>query len=556
MVVGIPANATITYPYLTYKEASFPELPIRTGDAIGAFYYRNDSLVSGGWGTYTAGEGMSINVYRDDDRTALKDGFVEYEKLYFKIYDSRYKKVWEVEDVTYSNPADSVFHLNAIARVTSMRAKNYIASPIRLAPGWNLISANIIPRWPEMETIFKAPVVNNHLVLIKDQNGLVYWPGQEINQLPYWNIDQAYWVYMYEVVNGDASNPPATDIDTVMMQGAVIDLDKYSIPLRAGWNLLPYWGTKVTSIVTALASLRAADPDMMVRDAEGKLYAPSFNHNEIDSMRPGQGYELYLTIDVPAFKYPTSVQARIGSMGNGMSIPGLTLEKSAAPIYNPVGTATPMSQILAFKIKGYTMKEGDEIGIFTREGICVGASKFGGGEVNAIAVSVFGSAPVFEGDAKVGAIDGDELLVKIYSKDNGEEYSTIINNIDWVLGSGSGLFFNAGTVAKVSATIVGAPDEVSALPTEFALAQNYPNPFNPTTNIKYQLPVDGLVKIKIYDMLGREIKTLVNEDQKAGYYTIEWDATNNHGKKAATGVYFYQIEASNFKKTMKMMLMK
>ena len=544
MVIGI-IGGDVTYPYLTYD--GFPELPIRTGDAIGAFYYRNDSLVNGGWGTWVPG-GVAFSIHRDDDRTQIKDGFVEEEKIYFKIYDSRYKKVWDVEDVTFtSGPAE--YHSGLTARITSMRAKNYITSNIQLRAGWNLISANIIPRFPEMETIFKRPAVSRHLTLVKDENGLVYWPEIDLNQLPYWDIEEAYWVHMYSVVDS---------LDDLTMQGGTIDVTRNSIALRRGWNLLPYWGTiDGFPLTTALSALISFDRDsMMVKDEDGRIYWAALGYDDIKVMRIGKGYELYLSTDYPEFRYPTSVLAtNMRSIDNGKAIPGLTLEKkSVASIYKP--TITPVSQVLAFKVEGYKLNEGDEIGIFTRDGICVGSGKFDNGASNVIALSVFGDVPITEGDNKVGAIEGDELIVKLYSRTDEQEYTPVIKNVEWVGGSGSGLFFKSRTIASASVEVLDAVTSFEALPTEFAIAQNYPNPFNPTTNIKYQLPVDGLVKIKIFDMLGREVRTLVNQDQKAGYYTIEWDATNNSGRKAASGVYFYQIEASNFKKTMKMMLMK
>jgi len=75
-------------------------------------------------------------------------------------------------------------------------------------------------------------------------------------------------------------------------------------------------------------------------------------------------------------------------------------------------------------------------------------------------------------------------------------------------------------------------------PTVFALDQNFPNPFNPSTTIQYQLPVESRVSLKLYDMLGREVATLVNEDRPAGYHEVRWIASN-----AASGVYFYRLEA-------------
>lgn len=89
------------------------------------------------------------------------------------------------------------------------------------------------------------------------------------------------------------------------------------------------------------------------------------------------------------------------------------------------------------------------------------------------------------------------------------------------------------------------------LPTEFALRQNYPNPFNPTTTIKYDLPKDSRVSLKLFNILGQEVATLVNEEQKAGYKSVEWNANN-----FASGVYFYHIQAGDFVATKKLLLLK
>ena len=86
---------------------------------------------------------------------------------------------------------------------------------------------------------------------------------------------------------------------------------------------------------------------------------------------------------------------------------------------------------------------------------------------------------------------------------------------------------------------------------DFSLMQNYPNPFNPTTNIGFQIVEKGLVKLKVYDILGREIATLVNEEKGAGNYEVEFDASS-----LTSGVYFYRLTASTFITTRKMILLK
>ena len=85
---------------------------------------------------------------------------------------------------------------------------------------------------------------------------------------------------------------------------------------------------------------------------------------------------------------------------------------------------------------------------------------------------------------------------------------------------------------------------------------NYPNPFNPVTKLRYTIPKNGLVSIIIYDMLGRHVKTLVNQTQNAGYASVIWDATNDYGKPVSAGIYLYQIQTGEYIQTKKMVLLK
>jgi len=93
-------------------------------------------------------------------------------------------------------------------------------------------------------------------------------------------------------------------------------------------------------------------------------------------------------------------------------------------------------------------------------------------------------------------------------------------------------------------------------PVTYNLAQNFPNPFNPTTTISYSLPERSNVVLKIYDMLGREVKTLINEEQSEGNYNITWNGDTNYGAKVASGMYLYRIEAGKFNQVKKMILLK
>ena len=94
------------------------------------------------------------------------------------------------------------------------------------------------------------------------------------------------------------------------------------------------------------------------------------------------------------------------------------------------------------------------------------------------------------------------------------------------------------------------------IPVKYAFHQNYPNPFNPITTLRYELPKQVHVRITIYDMLGREGRTILNEHQDPGYKSLIWNATNDYGKPVSAGIYLYQIQAGEYMQTKKMVLLK
>jgi photosystem II stability/assembly factor-like uncharacterized protein len=110
----------------------------------------------------------------------------------------------------------------------------------------------------------------------------------------------------------------------------------------------------------------------------------------------------------------------------------------------------------------------------------------------------------------------------------------------------------AGVWSRSLAQLTTAVQESkSVLPTAFALAQNYPNPFNPSTTISYELPTNSRVTLKIFNLLGQEVATLVDGQQDAGSHALQWNAAN-----VSSGVYFYRLQADNFSQTRKLLLLK
>ncbi len=115
----------------------------------------------------------------------------------------------------------------------------------------------------------------------------------------------------------------------------------------------------------------------------------------------------------------------------------------------------------------------------------------------------------------------------------------------------TGYYYVSGLYANDNIQIITGINEIKYYPNEFALYQNYPNPFNPTTNIRFTIPNQGTVTIKIFDILGRELRILLNEEMNAGQHNITFNA-----KDLPSGIYFYRISAGNYSATKKMVLLK
>jgi len=106
-------------------------------------------------------------------------------------------------------------------------------------------------------------------------------------------------------------------------------------------------------------------------------------------------------------------------------------------------------------------------------------------------------------------------------------------------------------VLKAANSVLVSVDENENIPAEFSLEQNYPNPFNPTTTIKFSLPENEFVTLKVFDVMGNEITVLVNEEKTAGSHSIKFNAVD-----IASGIYFYQLKAGKHSDTKKLVILK
>lgn len=111
------------------------------------------------------------------------------------------------------------------------------------------------------------------------------------------------------------------------------------------------------------------------------------------------------------------------------------------------------------------------------------------------------------------------------------------------------------TTQGIATTLTGI-DGNAAIPIKFALEPNFPNPFNPTTSIQYSVGKSARIELRVFDILGQEIRTLVNEIKNPGTYEVVWDGKNNAGRQVPSGVYFYRLQTAQFTQTRKMLFVK
>lgn len=161
-------------------------------------------------------------------------------------------------------------------------------------------------------------------------------------------------------------------------------------------------------------------------------------------------------------------------------------------------------------------------------------------------------------------VEGIDFEIRIETAAPGSNNNSLTRNPDASISVGDPFVehLTVSTAASSPGTTIDGQTTTgievvdNSMPVSYQLQQNYPNPFNPSTEINFSIPERGFVKLTIFDIRGREIKSLVNKEMNAGVYKVNWDGTNGSGVLVSTGVYLYRIVANNFAQSRKMILLK
>ena len=389
---------------------------------------------------------------------------------------------------------------------------------IELAQGWNLVSSPTPPADPDHRAVWRDLVERGNLEMVKDQAGFFYRPAINFKNLGAWDTQYGY--------QAKVAHP-----DTLVVPGDAI-ADDSPISLERVWSIVAYYPRE--SLTAPQAFVNIEDILEMVKDDRGRFYRPVIGFTNMGTLKRGKAYQVKVT-EVGDLVYP------VGQMRNaecGVRNGDATAQQ-AGHYASPEPTGANMSVLIADC--GSRIGELGEIGVFTKDGLCVGAASFRNLESEIrIGLAVWGDDPTTpEID---GALEGERLDFRLW---DGQAGTPIL--LKWT--EGEGVYRTDGfAMGEVNLGQAGTP---ILLPAEFALYNTYPNPFNAVSRIAFDLPEASKVSIRVFDIAGREVAVLVSSNLEAGSHTAVWNA-----EKFNSGVYLVKMQAGSFVEVRKATILK
>jgi len=309
-------------------------------------------------------------------------------------------------------------------------------------------------------------------------------------------------------------------------------LNATSTPMASGWNLIagPSCGVPLTSVV---------DPGGII--VPGTLYRFSGTYILSDTVNRGNGYWLLANA------------AGIISMSCGSTTrpEGKTVAEGPDVSHYPsveISDASHAKQTLYMSVR---VK--DPTGMLSFSLPPVPPS----GAFDARFAGDYRATPSDGGVIRIQSSQYPVTVACPATTGNGTVAYDVVEMIGNAEGKSSRLSMGSSIdITNPQVNAVRIVKTVSDLPTVFAVEQNYPNPFNPTTEIRYALPQDAYVSVTVYNALGQTVKTLIAEQQEAGYHGTTWAGDNASGQKVASGVYFFKVVAGSSVSAKKMLLLK
>lgn len=391
---------------------------------------------------------------------------------------------------------------------------------------------------------------------MKNDNGGFYVPDLNIDTIEMWQVADGYAIFV-------------TCATELVVVGQPLNVADHPIELMPNqWNSVAYLQAEALPVATQLASI--ADRIVIVKDHSGRIWVPGLDINTIDAqggMQPGLGYQVFINGETPvSFTYPVPAVLAEQPLAKKAKKSGQVMGQSATtadrlvkkadrgsdwlrddPHFSYFETGLPYPIIVngVSLPDGQPFTAGDEIAVFDGD-LCVGGFVF---ETDfPVSFAAWQSDPEFN---LPGFEPGNVMHFRAWDAEQEAEVE-----MDAIYEVGDGTFGDGlySVVTLVPAGVnVEEPDgqneqnEQKTLPTAFGLMQSFPNPFSPDqigrTVIRFQLPVDCRVQLRVFNMAGQLVRTLVDGTRSAGYEQVFWDGRNDSGDPVSSGMYLYEMQA-------------
>ncbi len=542
---------TYAFHNIRISEMTFDDDQVSDGYEIGIF--TPDNILAGAvtWSSERE-EPLNIRAYKNDIGTEITEGFEPGEEFSFIIWDIENECEWEFVDIVYED-GENFWEWRGNSMI-AIHGSSMKTLQIELNVGWSLISINVIPPldfWllgDDGEPLFDGPdailmteqlryvdennVEQHHISILKDSNGLFYMPDWDFNNIPYWDLESGFQICVDAVVmaawTGDVI-PPDTPIS-----------------MHNGWNMIAYYPE---------FELDASAPDYYVlspiidnvriaKDEDGLFLMPAENFSNMLPWREKDGYLVQIESEEPVIlRYPPEQEMIALNPAYNYAE---DLNEGCPAKDVPHRSGCNMS-VLVKSVSTQSIQAYDQVLAYNVSGNLL----VGKGRISAngrCGLAVWGDDPA------TNAIDGLMENEKIILRLQKENEPGLIEDTKITFVNSAYETQNMHREILTYSTDGYAVIEIEpgfSVPGEFYLSQNYPNPFNSNTSVRYGLPQSSNMRLDIFDVSGRLVDNLLNEEQPAGHHSFIWD-----GKGRSSGVYILRMKSGSFRSVKKITLIK
>ncbi len=479
-------NHTILIP--TSATIDINGTPLVNGDYVGVFFDQSGVLKCGGFIIWN-GTNATISAYGAED--GEDNGFQEGENFSWKVWDISTLSTLNAA-VTYDTnmPDLGEYTLDGISAIAGLEASS--GQSIDMSTGWNFVSTYINPDDADI-SVSMAPIADD-IFLAKDEDGAVYWPNFNINNIGDLTIGKAYKVKMDEEA-------------TWNVVGDIVNPSNHDLALEEGWSYLGYLRTENALISSALADITANI--WLVKDGEGNVYWPQFNINNIGNMEAGQGYQINMN-NADTLTYAS----------NTVTLPSVKLTGNEKPVFykNAHRTGSNMTLAIPFELINEIANEGDEIAAFNTNGQLIGSTVYTSSN---IALTIWGD------DASTETIEniqsGEIYTLKLWSSSKSIEYV-----LEFKLEEDES--YHNDRIAVLTDL------RISNLEENWTYSL-FPNPANSTITIEIFTKDPTAYSLAIFNQLGVKVMQLNESDLEEGQNTVTLDVTS-----LTNGLYYLILE--------------